>query len=197
MSGYRITDSYRDQRNALGLRYLAADDPDERSRIREELSKLPPSPLLSRNNWSFEPEPPTKDELALAEVCPRPLVGVYEAEIVPGTARAILSPKGLLIGVLTLRATSERGETCERRLRFLLNPSSPKAEPLALDDLSTLFMWRRAVRADRARCFVELIENVRIASCGKRVRFDLRERRGSAGLPETCIVGVRVERSDA
>jgi hypothetical protein len=176
---------------------MASEDPDERSRIKQELSKLPPSPWLSRNNWNFAPEPPTKDELALAEVCPRPLVGVYEAEIVLGTACAILSLKGLLIGVLTLRATSERGETCERRLRFLLNPSSPKLEPLALDDLSTLFMWQRAVGADRAPCFVELIENVRIASCGKRVRFDLRERRGSAGLPETCIVGVRVERSDA
>jgi hypothetical protein len=197
MSGYRITDSYRDQRKALAVQYLSTQDPNERSRIRQELSKLPPPPWLSRINWNFEPEPPRADEIALAELCPQPLVGVYEAEIVSGTARVILTRKGLLIGVLTLRATNERGETCERRLRFLLNPSSPKAEPLALEDLSTLLMWRRAVGAARARCFVELVEGLRVASLGKRVRFELRERRGWGGMPETCVKAFRTEDGDA
>jgi hypothetical protein len=176
---------------------MAAEDPEERRRIKEEFLKLPPSPWLSRNNWNFAPEPPAADELALAELCPQPLVGVYEAEIIPGTARAILARKVLLTGVLTLRATNDCGETCERRLRFLLNPSSPKVEPRALEDLETLLKWRRAVRADRAPCFVELVEGLRVASLGKRVRLDLRERRGWGGMPETCIVGIHMERGDA
>jgi hypothetical protein len=194
MVGYQIGHPYREQRDALTERYLATSDEDERRRIRQDLLKLP---LSCDGDWRFEPDPPTKDELALDEICPQPLVGDFVAEIVPKSARAILTPKGLLVGTLVLRATSERSKTHERRLRFLLRPSSSRAEPLTRKDLSSLVMWRHAVGAERARCFVELVEGLRVASLGKRVRFELRERRGWRGLPETCVMAVHAEDGDA
>jgi hypothetical protein len=190
MGGYQIRDPDRDQRNALAERYCATRDEDERRRIRQDLLKLPPP---RGRDGRFEPDPLTKDDLALDEISPQPLVGEFVAEIVPKSARAILAPKGLLVGVLTLRVTGERGEWRERRLRFLLRPSSPRAKQLTQEDLSTLVMWRRAVGAERARCFVELVEGLRVASLGKRVRFELGQRRGWGGLPETCVTSVRAE----
>jgi hypothetical protein len=196
MGGYQIRDPYREQRNALAERYCVTSDEDERRRIRQDLLKLPLPSSRDRDS-RFEPDPPTKDELALHEISPQPLIGDFIAGIVPKSARAILTPNGPLVGILTLCVIDERGEWRERRLRFLLRPSSPRAEPLTQEDLSTLVMWRRAVGAERARCFVELVEGLRVASLGKRVRFELRERRGWRGLPETCITAVRAEDGDA
>jgi hypothetical protein len=195
MGGYQIKDPYREQRNALAERYCVTSDEDERRRIRQELLKLP-LPSSCDRHWRFEPDPPTKDELALDEISPQPLVGDFIAEIAPKSARAILTPNGLLVGVLTLCAIDERSEWRERRLRFLLCPSSPRVEPLTQEDLSTLVKWRRVVGAERARCFVELVEGLRVASLGKRVRFELRERCGWRGLAETCVTAVRVEDGD-
>jgi hypothetical protein len=82
MTGYRLSDPYREQRNASPERYCTTSDGDERRRIRQDLLKLAPPPSWD-HNWRFEPDPSNKRELAPAEISPQPLVGDLKLEIAP------------------------------------------------------------------------------------------------------------------
>jgi hypothetical protein len=78
----QINDSYREQCNALGERYCARSDGDERRRIRLNLLK-PPLPWSFDRHWRFDPDHSSKDELAPAEISLQAPVGDLKLEIAP------------------------------------------------------------------------------------------------------------------